>query len=81
MFTLLLLTLITPAFSTTDIENKLIISYKRIDYWSERQKTGPEAALGDSLLKANQNFQQLLLKYSAEAGRWFSGTSPRAGKR
>ncbi|CAM4267613.1 hypothetical protein SAMN06265348_108278 [Pedobacter westerhofensis] len=55
-----------PVFANTDIENKLLASYKRIDYWYERQNTEPEAALGDSLVKANQTFQSMLLKYTAD---------------
>lgn len=66
MLTILFLTLMTPVFSNTDtdIEKKLVTSFKRIDYWYERQQTEPKAEFGDSLVKANQNFQLLLVKYA-----------------
>jgi hypothetical protein len=63
------LTLMTPVFSNTgrNMESELILGFNRINYWYERQKVQPEIELGDSLVNANQDFQNMLLRHTKDA--------------
>ena len=68
VFTIAFLMLVAPVFSNTggDVERKLVLGFKKINYWFERQKMEPKNELGDSLVKANQDFQNMLLAYAKD---------------
>lgn len=68
LFTIAFLALTAPVFSNTgrDMEKELVLKFKKINYWYERQKMEPKIELGDSLVKANQDFQNMLLAYAKD---------------
>lgn len=57
----------TFAFSQIT-ENKLIGQFKQINYWYEYQRSHPTTEVGDSLVKANEDFQNMLLKFGRNPG-------------
>ncbi len=66
LFTIAFLALAAPVFSNTgrDMEKELVLKFKIINYWYERQKMEPKIELGDYLVKANLDFQNTLLAYA-----------------
>ena len=60
------LALTIPVFASTndDPEKELVLAFKKINEYHERQKSQQESHMGDSLAKANEDFQKMLVRHA-----------------